>query len=104
MCKCKHTACDAGSSCAELAPGNCHSLLVVALQVKPVRNLNGHSIGQYQIHAGKSVPIIKRGEAVRMEEGEFYAIETFGSTGVSAECLCAQIMHHPVCAARKLQF
>ena len=34
-----------------------------------------------QIHAGKSVPIVKGGEATRMEEGEVYAIETFGSTG-----------------------
>ena len=28
-------------------------------QVKCVRNLNGHSISPYQIHAGKTVPIIK---------------------------------------------
>merc|ERR1711903_339324 len=49
--------------------------------VKCVRNLNGHSMGPYQIHAGKSVPIVKGGDATRMEEGEFYAIETFGSTG-----------------------
>jgi methionyl aminopeptidase len=27
------------------------------------------------------VPIVKGGEAVVMEENEFYAIETFGSTG-----------------------
>lgn len=33
------------------------------------------------IHAGKTVPIVKGGETVRMEENEFYAIETFGSTG-----------------------
>lgn len=50
-------------------------------QVKPIRNLNGHSIGPYRIHAGKTVPIVKGGEATRMEEGEVYAIETFGSTG-----------------------
>lgn len=51
--------------------------------IKAIRNLNGHSIGQYQIHAGKSVPIVKGGceESIRMEEGEFYAIETFASTG-----------------------
>lgn len=30
---------------------------------------------------GKSVPIVKGGETTRMEEGEFYAIETFGTTG-----------------------
>ena len=50
-------------------------------QVKAIRNLNGHSIGPYRIHAGKSVPIVRGGEATRMEEGEFFAIETFGSTG-----------------------
>ena len=38
--------------------------------VKCCRNLNGHSIGPYQIHAGKSVPIVKGGETTRMEEGE----------------------------------
>ena len=45
------------------------------------RNLNGHSISPYQIHSGKTVPIIKGGETTVMEENEFYAIETFGSTG-----------------------
>jgi methionyl aminopeptidase len=30
-------------------------------QVKPCRNLNGHSIAPYKIHAGKSVPIVKGG-------------------------------------------
>ena len=50
--------------------------------VKCCRNLCGHSIGPYQIHAGKSVPIVRGGgDSSRMEENEFYAIETFGSTG-----------------------
>lgn len=34
-----------------------------------------------EIHAGKTVPIVKGGEQVLMEENEVYAIETFGSTG-----------------------
>ncbi|KAI3384956.1 hypothetical protein SNEBB_005132 [Seison nebaliae] len=50
-------------------------------QIKPIRNLNGHSIDQYIIHAGKTVPIVRGGECKRMEEGEVFAIETFGSTG-----------------------
>ena len=55
---------------------------VLTLQVKCVRNLNGHSINAYNIHGGKSVPIVRGGEqGVKMEEGEFFAIETFGSTG-----------------------
>lgn len=49
--------------------------------VKPIRNLNGHSIGKYQIHAGKTVPIVRGGDQTKMEEGDFFAIETFGSTG-----------------------
>lgn len=49
--------------------------------IKCCRNLCGHSIGPYRIHAGKSVPIVKGGDSTRMEEGELYAIETFGSTG-----------------------
>ena len=49
--------------------------------IKCCRNLNGHSIAPYQIHGSKSVPIVKNGDTTRMEEGEFYAIETFGSTG-----------------------
>ncbi|KAF2100798.1 peptidase M24A, methionine aminopeptidase [Rhizodiscina lignyota] len=51
------------------------------LPVKAIRNLNGHDIGHYQIHGGKSVPIVKGGDQTKMEEGEVFAIETFGSTG-----------------------
>ena len=47
--------------------------------VQCIRNLNGHSIGPYQIHAGKSVPIVKGGDTTKMEEDEMYAIETFGT-------------------------
>merc|ERR1719453_2020184 len=64
-------------------------------QVKCCRNLNGHSIEPYQIHAGKSVPIVKGGDTVRMEEGEQYAIETFGSTGrgyVNEDMECSHYM------------
>lgn len=51
-------------------------------RVKCVENLNGHSIERYSIHGGKSVPIVNMPDLqVKMEEGEYYAIETFGSTG-----------------------
>ena len=49
--------------------------------VKAIRNLNGHTIKRYSIHGDKSVPIVKGGDQTKMEEGETYAIETFGSTG-----------------------
>jgi methionyl aminopeptidase len=65
--------------------------------VKAVRNLNGHSIDPYRIHASKSVPIVKNGceQSLTMEEGEVYAIETFGSTGrgyVVEEMECSHYM------------
>ena len=52
-----------------------------SLPVKSIRNLNGHDIIQYSIHGGKSVPIVKSNDQTKMEEGEIFAIETFGSTG-----------------------
>ena len=63
--------------------------------VKSVRNLNGHLIGQYHIHAGKSVPIVKNNDNTLMKEGEMYAIETFGSTGkgyVNEDMECSHYM------------
>ncbi|KAK6437537.1 Methionine aminopeptidase 2 [Oleoguttula sp. CCFEE 5521] len=53
--------------------------------IKSIKNLNGHTITPYSIHggsSGKSVPIVASpNNTDRMEEGETYAIETFGSTG-----------------------
>jgi methionyl aminopeptidase len=49
--------------------------------IKSIRNLNGHDIVQHSIHGGKSVPIVKSNDQTKMEEGEIFAIETFGSTG-----------------------
>lgn len=52
------------------------------LVVKSIENLSGHSIALYQIHGGgKSVLLIKNDDQTKMEEGEYFAIETFGSTG-----------------------
>ncbi|KAJ7459158.1 methionine aminopeptidase 2-like protein [Mycena galericulata] len=52
--------------------------------VKCIENLCGHTITPYQIHGGpkgKSVPIVRTADQTKMEEGEYFAIETFGSTG-----------------------
>uniref|UniRef100_A0A0C9S3Q7 Methionine aminopeptidase 2 n=1 Tax=Wollemia nobilis TaxID=56998 RepID=A0A0C9S3Q7_9CONI len=73
--------CDVGVAIQEVMESYEVEINGKTFPVKSVRNLNGHSIGPYQIHAGKSVPIVKGGEATKMEEGEFFAIETFGSTG-----------------------
>ncbi|CAG9863937.1 unnamed protein product [Phyllotreta striolata] len=73
--------CDIGEQIQEVMESYEVELDGKTYQVKSIRNLNGHSISPYRIHAGKTVPIVKGGEATVMEENEFYAIETFGSTG-----------------------
>ncbi|KAH9285951.1 Methionine aminopeptidase 2 [Echinococcus granulosus] len=73
--------CDVGEAIQEVMESYEVELNGQTYQVKSIRNLNGHSVGPYQIHAGKSVPIVRGGEQTRMEENEIYAIETFGSTG-----------------------
>jgi methionyl aminopeptidase len=49
--------------------------------IKAIRNITGHDILRYHIHGGKQIPFIKNNNRDKMEEGEVFAIETFGSTG-----------------------
>ena len=53
----------------------------VTYPVKSIRNLTGHNILPYSIHGTKAVPIVKSNDQTKMEEGDVFAIETFGSTG-----------------------
>jgi len=104
--------CDIGEAIQEVMESYEVELDGKIFPVKAIRNLNGHSISPYQIHAGKTVPIVKGGEAIRMEENEFYAIETFGSTGkgiVHDDLECSHYMknfdvgHVPLRLARAKQ-
>ncbi len=47
---------------------------------RPVRNLTGHTIERYLLHAGKSVPNIAHGHDT-LHAGEVVAIEPFASSG-----------------------
>lgn len=49
--------------------------------LKSVRDLTGHLIFPYMIHGPKSIPNFAINYPVRMEENEFYAVETFPTTG-----------------------
>ena len=74
--------CDVGAAVQEVMEAHEVEINGKTYPVKSIRNLNGHSIAPYRIHAGKSVPIVAdSGDTTKMEEGEFFAIETFGSTG-----------------------
>jgi len=74
--------CDMGAAIQEVIESYEIEIDGKTYPIKPVRNLCGHSIGQYQIHAGKTVPIVRNpANRDRMIEGEVYAIETFCTTG-----------------------
>jgi len=45
--------------------------------VAPIRNLTGHKVTRYIIHAGKVVPNVSSMDGRRLEAGEVYAIEPF---------------------------
>ena len=53
---------------------------IESLGYRPIRNLTGHTIERYVLHAGKSVPNIPHGRDV-LQEGEVVAIEPFASSG-----------------------
>nr|AZA04823.1 methionine aminopeptidase 2 [Nosema assamensis] len=53
----------------------------VTYPIRPIYDLHGHSISQYTIHAGQSIPCYDNGDTTRIKENTFYAVETFASTG-----------------------
>lgn len=73
--------CDIGAAIQEAMESYEVEIKGQTFPVKCIRNLNGHDVIQYMIHGGKSVPIVKGNDQTKMEEGEIFAIETFGSTG-----------------------
>ena len=68
--------CDVGEAIQEVMESYEVELDGKVHRVKAIRNLNGHSIAAYNIHAGKTVPIVKGELRVRVwggrrrEEGE----------------------------------
>ncbi|MDD5416514.1 MAG: type II methionyl aminopeptidase [Candidatus Aenigmarchaeota archaeon] len=47
----------------------------------PVRNLTGHSLSRFDLHAGMTVPNIKTDSRYQIREGEIYAVEPFCTSG-----------------------
>ena len=43
----------------------------------PIRNLTGHRMARYVVHAGQSIPNVSSGNGHTLQEGEVYAIEPF---------------------------
>jgi len=48
---------------------------------RPIRELTGHLLEQYEVHGPKTIPSVGTAGGSKLEEGEFYAVETFATTG-----------------------
>jgi len=53
---------------------------ITSLGFSPIRNLSGHEINRWKIHAGLTIPNYDNGNIVKLQEG-VYAIEPFSTTG-----------------------
>ena len=51
---------------------------------KPVRDLTGHSIERYLLHAGKSIPNVAGQSSATLQDGEIIAIEPFATNGMGS--------------------
>jgi len=71
--------CDVGAAITEVMTSYEVELGNKSYVIKPVKNLNGHNVERYKIHAGNTVPFYDNGDQTKMKENEFYAIETFGT-------------------------
>jgi len=54
---------------------------ITSLNFSPVRNLSGHELGRYKIHAGLTIPNTNNNNKTKLEEG-VYAVEPFSTSGV----------------------
>ncbi|NHI83166.1 MAG: type II methionyl aminopeptidase [Candidatus Thorarchaeota archaeon] len=52
-----------------------------AYGLRPVKDLSGHSIARFKLHAGKKVPNIGMRNLPTIEAGEYYAIEPYATSG-----------------------
>ena len=84
--------------CAEIALENAISVVKEGIEIgyigkviedsiskcnfKPIKNLQGHSIERYRLHAGISIPNYFDGSKIKLKEGQVVAIEPFVTTGI----------------------
>jgi methionyl aminopeptidase len=55
--------------------------VITAAGYKPIENLAGHEMKQYELHAGLSIPNIEVPHKLKIEEGMALAIEPFATDG-----------------------
>jgi len=53
---------------------------ITSFGFSPIRNLSGHELGKYKVHAGLTIPNYDNNNSTKLEEGA-YAIEPFATLG-----------------------
>ena len=48
---------------------------------KPIRNLSGHGLAEYNVHSKPTIPNFDNGDRTKLEEGQIIAIEPFATDG-----------------------
>jgi len=61
--------------------GQVVSTVITSFGFRPVRNLTGHQLKQYILHAGLSIPNVDDGDSTILREGMAVAVEPFASAG-----------------------
>ena len=89
--------CDIGEAIEEVMESHTVEIHGKEYEVKCCRNLNGHSIAPYQIHAGKSVPIVRGGtpRAWRRASSTPSRLSGARGKGTSRETSASVHLHHP---------
>jgi len=52
-----------------------------SLGFRPIENLTGHSLAQYELHAGIEIPNIRTPHSRELKEGDVIAVEPFATSG-----------------------
>ncbi|MDR0887861.1 MAG: type II methionyl aminopeptidase [Candidatus Methanoplasma sp.] len=62
--------------------GRVVEMTITGAGFQPIRNLCGHQIKPYNLHAGVSIPNYDDGDKTKIELGSIIAVEPFATTGV----------------------
>ncbi|MHA1277028.1 MAG: type II methionyl aminopeptidase [Candidatus Helarchaeota archaeon] len=57
---------------------------IKGLGYRPVRDLSGHILSQWELHGKKTIPAVSLPSGENVEEGEVYACEFFATTGTGS--------------------
>ncbi len=55
--------------------------VIVGYGFNPIRNLSGHEVDQWNLHAGVIIPNYDNKSETELEEGQVFAVEPFATTG-----------------------